>query len=224
MQVGYAMSWFPNSPKFRRAMLVLIDPDSSKSEGVILLQYNPDSLSRTMQIQGAGEGGERSEALRLKGPAVETIKLEAEIDATDQLESPDRHDNTVRYGIQPQLAELEGLINPTAAQLMASNDLASIGIIEIAPAEAPLTFFVWGEQRILPVRVTEFSITEEAFDPNLNPLRAKVSLSMRVLSVNDVGFSHKAGTHFLVHLKNNERLAGKASLRAQALPYHSRSQ
>ena len=43
--------------------------------------------------------------------------------------------------------------------------------------------------------MTEFSITEEAFDTNLNPIRAKISLTMRVLSVNDLTYEstgHKA--------------------------------
>jgi hypothetical protein len=116
----------------------------------------------------------------------------------------------VTFGIQPQLSALELLVNPTAAELIAGNGLASSGTIEIAPAEAPVTLFVWSKQRILPVRITEFSITEEAFDPALNPIRAKVSLGMRVLSVNDVGFSHKTGTLFLGYLQNKEQLAGKA--------------
>lgn len=201
---------FPNSPKLLRGGLVLVDPDSGSVKRVIALQYNPDTLSRSLQIQGTGESGERSEVLRLKGPAVETIKLDAEIDAADQLEFPEQNANTVQFGIQPLVAALEGLVNPSAAELVSGNSLASIGTIEIAPTQAPLTLFVWSAQRILPVRLTELSVTEEAFDPSLNPLRAKVSIGMRVLSVNDVGFSHKAGTLFLGHLRNQEKLAGKA--------------
>jgi hypothetical protein len=203
-------SAFPGSPKLLRGGLVLIDPDSGAVRQVIALQYNPDSLSRTLQVQGTGEGGERSEVLRLKGPAVESFKLDAEIDAADQLEFPDQNAATVEFGIQPQLSALEGLINPTSAELLSGNGLAGTGTIEIAPAQALLTLFVWSKQRIVPVRITEFSITEEAFDPNLNPLRAKVSLGMRVLSVNDVGFSHKAGNLFMGYLQNKEKLAAKA--------------
>jgi hypothetical protein len=204
------MSSFPRSPKLLRGGLVLLDAASSAVKRVIALQYNPDSLSRTLQVQGGGEGSDRSEILRLRGPAVETLKLEAEIDAADQLEFPDKNPATVQFGVAPQLAALETLVNPTAAELMSSNDLGIIGTIEIAPREAPLALFVWSRQRIVPVRITEFSITEEAFDPALNPIRAKVSLGMRVLSVNDVGFSHKAGTLFLGYLKNKEQLAAKA--------------
>jgi hypothetical protein len=201
------MSAFPSSPKLSRGGLVLLDPASGNVRKIIPLQYNPDSLSRTLQVQGVGEGGDRSEALRLKGPAVETIKLEAAIDATDHLEFPDQHPHAVASGIQPQLAAIESLLYPTAAELIAGNELAGSGTIEIAPAETALTLFVWSRHRVLPVRITECSITEEAFDPALNPIRAKVSLGLRVLSVDDLGFSHKGGSLFIAYLKAKEQLA-----------------
>jgi hypothetical protein len=90
---------------------------------------------------------------------------------------------------------------------MANNDEAGSGSLEIAPMEAPLTLFVWSKNRILPVRLTEFSITEEAFDVSLNPIRAKVSLGLRVLSVDDVGFDHKGGGLFMTYLQRKEQLA-----------------
>ncbi|HEV2737533.1 MAG TPA: hypothetical protein VGU66_03045, partial [Candidatus Elarobacter sp.] len=82
---------FPGSPRVLKGGLVLLDPDTFAvlPNGIILLQYNPDTLTRSLKIKGAEEGGDRSEALRLTGPAVETIKLDAEVDATDQLESQD---------------------------------------------------------------------------------------------------------------------------------------
>lgn len=204
------MTSFPGSPKLARGGLVLLDPSSGNVRRIIALQYNPDTLSRTLQVQGTGgEGGDRSEALRLKGPAVETIKLEAELDATDQLEVPDQNPNAVESGIQSALAALETLVYPSAADLVSGNEMASDGTIEIAPAETSLTLFVWSRHRVVPVRITELSITEEAFDPALNPIRAKVSLGLRVLSVDDLGFSHKGGSLFLGYLKNKEQLAAK---------------
>ncbi|HEV7588183.1 MAG TPA: hypothetical protein VGO40_08615 [Longimicrobium sp.] len=205
------MSSFPGSPQLVKGGLVLIDPETAAIRRVITLQYNPDSLQRTLQVQGAGEGGgARSEALRLKGPAVETLKLEAEIDAADQLELPDQNANTVALGIHPQLAALETLVNPTAADLSAHQALAAAGTIEILPTEAPLALFVWSRQRIVPVRVTELSVTEEAFDPALNPIRAKVSLGLRVLTVDDVGFGHRAGDLFMSYLRGREQLVARA--------------
>jgi hypothetical protein len=200
------MTSFPGSPRLIKGGIVLIDPGTSAVQRVITLQYNPETLTRTLQVQGVGgEGGDRSEALRLTGPPVETIELDAEIDATDQLESED--ETAVQLGIQPELALLEMIIYPTSIQLQSNNSLAESGTLEIAPMQAPLTLFVWSKNRIMPVRLTEFSITEEAFDPLLNPIRAKVSLGMRVLSVNDLGFSHKGGSLFMAYQQQKERLA-----------------
>jgi hypothetical protein len=205
------MTTFPRSPRLLKAGLVLLDATTSAVRRIITLQYNPDTLTRSMQVQGVGsEGGARSEALRLKGPAVETIKLDAEIDATDQLEFPQQNANAAALGIQPQLAALEALVNPTSADLILNRILAVVGTIEILPTEAPLAVFVWSTQRILPVRVTELSITEEAFDPSLNPIRAKVSIGLRVLTVDDVGFAHRAGQLFLSYLQSKEQLVSRA--------------
>jgi hypothetical protein len=206
------MTTFPNSPKLLKGGIVLIDPETAKVQRIISLQYNPESLSRTLQVQGFGESGDRSEALRLKGPAVETIKLDAEIDAADQLEFPDQNQSAVQHGIQPQLAVLETLVHPTSSQLNSNNQLAQSGTLEIIPMESLLSLFVWSKSRIVPVRITDFSITEEAFDTALNPIRAKVSLGMRVLSVDDLGFQHKGGSLFMGYLQTKEQLAAKAAL------------
>ena len=69
----------PLSPRLLKGGLVQLDPGSGRVLRVIGLQYNPDTLSRTLQVQAAGESGDRSTALRLKGAAVETIKVESEI-------------------------------------------------------------------------------------------------------------------------------------------------
>lgn len=202
------MTTFPNSPRLLKGGIVLIDPESSAVRRVIALQYNPDTLSRTLQVQSVGaESADRSEALRIKGPPTETIKLDAEIDATDQLEFPEQNATATQVGIFPQLAALETMIYPTSAQLQTNNNLAQVGTLEILPMETALMLFVWSKTRILPVRLTDFSITEEAFDAALNPIRAKVSLGMRVLTVNDLGFSHKGGGLFMSYLQQKERLA-----------------
>jgi hypothetical protein len=205
------MTGYSQSPRIVKGGIVLVDPGSARVKRVIALQYNPDSLTRTLQPQFLGEGAEQSEALRLKGPATENLKLEAEIDAADQLEFPDQNPTIVATGIASQLAVLESLINPTTAHLLANRALAAAGILEIAPMESPLALFVWGAQRIVPVRVTDFSITEEAFDPALNPIRAKVSLGLRVLTIDDLGFDHKGGGLFMAYLQSRESLALRAA-------------
>src|SRR5260370_936225 len=149
------MTTSPNSPRLVK--------------GGIVLQYNPETFTCTLQPQGVKEAGDRSEALRLTGPPVETIKVDAEIHATDQLEFPDQNPNATQFGIHPQLAALETIVYPTSTQLLVNNALAQVGTLEILPMESPLTLFIWNESRILPVRLTEFSVTEEAFDTSLNP-------------------------------------------------------
>jgi hypothetical protein len=204
------MTTFPNSPKLVKGGLVVVDADTAQVLRIISLQYNADTLTRTLQVQEAGgEAGNRVEPLRFKGPAVETFKLDADIDATDQLEFPDQNPAAGQFGVQPQLALLESLVQPTAAQLSAVDNQASSGTLEIAPMLAPLALFVWSKSRIVPVKVTEFSITEEAFDPALNPIRAKVSLGLRVMSIDDLGFSSKGGSLFMAYLQSKEQLAGK---------------
>jgi hypothetical protein len=198
------------SPRHLRGGLVQMDPGSGQILRVIGLQYNPDTLTRTLQVQATGESGDRSEAMRLRGAAVESIKLEAEIDATDRLDDPDSNPDSVALGIHPELAALEALVHPRADDLQANDALAAAGVLEVLPLEAPLTLFVWSRQRVVPVRVTDLSVTEEAFDVALNPIRAKVSLSLRVLSVDDLGFSHRGGTLFMAYLRAKESLAGRA--------------
>jgi hypothetical protein len=205
------VSSVPFAPRLIRGGIVLVDATSGQIRRVIPMQYNPDTLTRTLQPQAvSGEGQDRSLALRLKGPPLETMKLEAEIDAVDQLERPEEHPDAVQLGIAPQLAALEMLLYPSSERLVANNSLQASGTLEITPHEAPLSLFVWGSQRVVPVRVTDFSVTEEAFDANLNPLRAKVSLSMRVLSVDDLGFAHRGGSLYLIYQQAKERLARRA--------------
>lgn len=206
------MTSFPGSPRVLKGGIVMIDPSSGAILRVIALQYNPDQISRTLKILAAGEGGDRLEALRLKGPPNETIKLEAEIDATDQLEFPDQNPTTAEFGIFPQLAALETIVYPTSAVLELNNTLAQRGTLQLIPAETPLMLFVWSKFRIVPARLTEFSVTEEAFDTTLNPIRAKVSLTMQVLSVNDLDFAHRGSALFMSYLKAKERLAGMGAI------------
>lgn len=200
-----------SSPRVLKGGIVLMDAATGSVQRIISLQYNPETVSRSLQTQAVElqQGGDRSEALRLTGPPVETIKLDAEIDATDQLQSPTEGANqvAVQFGIQPALAALETIIYPTSSHLRAVDAQQSGGALEVAPFQAPLTIFVWSKSRIVPVRITEFSIEEQFFDPELNPIRAKISLSMRVLNVNDLGFRHRGGSLFMHYHQQKEKLA-----------------
>jgi hypothetical protein len=206
------VSAFPGSPRLVRGGLVLVDPTSGALLKVISLQYNPDTLTRSLQIKTAAtDGGDHAQTLRLKGAAVETIKLEAVLDAVDQLEFPEQNPTAVQFGVGAQLAVIEALAYPQSSALQANDALAASGALEVLPVESPLTVFVWSRSRIMPVLLTELSVTEEAFDPALNPIRAKVNLGLRVLTVDDLGYAHRGGVMFMNYLRTKETLAGKAA-------------
>lgn len=201
------MTTFTRSPRLLKGGLVLLNPVTNIVESIIVLQYNPETLRRSLKARDAGQNASPAQALRLTGAPEETIQLEAEIDAADQLEFPDQNRNTVQYGIFPQLAALETILYPTSSQVQTNLGLAQSGALEIVPMEGPLTLFIWSRNRILPVNITEFSVTEEAFDPALNPLRAKVSLGMRVFSYNDLPATHRGVSLFATYHQQLERLA-----------------
>lgn len=197
----------PVSPRVMKGGIVMLDPDTGIPRGTIMLQYNPDTLTRRLQPQSVGEQADRSEILRLKGPPIETISVAAEIDATDQLAAPADNPLAISFGIQPQLSALEMLVYPSSVDLIVNEALTLLGTIEILPMELPLAVFVWNPKRITPVRINSIEIAEEAFDTNLNPIRAKVTLDMRVLNVNDTGFLNPAGALYMVYQIEKEALA-----------------
>lgn len=204
------MTGFTGSPNYTRGAIIAMDP-ANPLASVIVFQYNPASLTRTLTPQMSGDGGSRAEAMRLSGPPAEEISLDVEIDATDQLEQGEVVATTL--GIYPQLSALEMLIYPKSLTVIANTVLLAVGTIEIIPVEAPLTFFIWGSKRILPVRLTKLTITEQAHDVNLNPIRAKASLGLKVLSYNDLSITNPGYGVFLAHqiVKETMAVVGSAS-------------
>jgi len=197
------MSGFPGSPRVLKGAIVGVDPLNPVAS-VIVFQYNPDSLTRTLQVRTMG-GEEGQGVMRLSGPPEESIKLSIEIDATDQLE---RGDPTAEgSGVYPALSALEMLIYPKSAVVIANEVLIRVGVIEVIPMEAPLTLLVWGAKRIVPVRITELGITEEAFDADLNPIRAKVDLGVKVLTYAELGLLSPGGALFMTHQIAKEVMA-----------------
>ena len=190
------MSAFPNSPRLLKGALIGIDPLNPLGS-VVVFQYNPDTMTRKLEPRAVAAEGDRGEAFRLTGAPKETITLSIEIDATDQLEQA--NPLAIASGIYPTLAALEVMVYPKSAVVIANTALSLIGTIEVIPAESPMTLFVWGPQRVLPVRITSFSITEEAHDQLLNPIRAKVELSLAVLSYQDLPLLSAGRVLFLAH-------------------------
>lgn len=198
------MTTFPRAPRLQKGAIVGLDSFNPLAS-VIVFQYNPDTLTRTVRARAAGEEADRREALRLQGPPRETISLEVEIDATDQLERGEA--TATSAGIHPALASLEMLLYPKSALVVANEALARLGVVEVIPPEAPLTLLIWGSRRVVPVRLEGFTITEEAFDPDLNPIRARVGVELQVLSYQDLGLESVGGGLFMAHQVAKEVMA-----------------
>ena len=202
------MTGFSGSPRLTKGALIgldLLKPLAS----VVVFQYNPEKVTRTLKAKTGGGGGAQGEALRLSGPPEETFDLDIEIDATDQLAVGDAVAGEL--GIAPQLASLEMMFYPASGLVIANEALALAGLVEVVPPEAPLALLVWGPTRILPVRITSISVAEEAYDPNLNPIQAKVTLGVRVLTYDDLGLLSVGGGLFMVHQVAKEAMANLGS-------------
>ena len=198
------MTTFPRSPRTLKGAIVGVDVFNPVAS-VIVFQYNPETLTRNLAPQIGSEGGSRTEILRLKGAPRETISAEIMLDATDQLEKADPRATSL--GLYPQLSALEMLIYPKSSLVIANTLLSLVGTIEVIPPQAPLVLFAWGTRRVVPVAIESMSITEEAYDVNLNPIRARISLGMRVLTYDDLPLLHPGYGIFLAHQVLKETLA-----------------
>lgn len=202
------MTTFPGSPRLMKGAIIGTDVYNPLAS-IIIFQYNPDTLTRRISAQVAGGQFDTTEAMRLKGPPEESISVEVIIDAVDQLEQA--RSSATSMGVHPSLAALEMLLYPKSSMVIINEGLMRTGIIEVIPPEAPLTLFVWGLKRVLPVRISALNITEEAFDPSLNPIRAKVNIEMRVLTYQDLSLASIGGGLFMAHQVMKEAMATLAS-------------
>ena len=191
-----------------RGALVRVPGDGGAHQA-ILFQYNPAMLRRTLQPEMVGgEDQDRSQAVRFIGPPVQTIAMDVEIDASDRL---DRNESVaVQSGIAPDLAVLELLVYPTSRAVTRVNGLAASGSLEIAPLTADRTLLVWSKNRVLPVRLSRYTISEDGFDSRLNPIRATVSLEMRVLNYTDLAASNPDAHLFMAYQRGLETMAADA--------------
>lgn len=152
-----------------------------------------------------GGNDDRAQVVRFTGAPVETISVEVELDATDALEAGDS--TALTLGIYPLLSALELLVYPQSSQVVSNTALLNTGVLEIGPYQAPLTLFVWGQKRVVPVMVTSVSVTEQAFNQTLSPIQATVSLEMRALSYSDLSSGAQGYSQFLTYQQTKETLS-----------------
>lgn len=196
----------PIAPRLLKGAIIGMDKFNPLAS-VAVFQYNPDTITRRLTARtprsGAGDAGSRVEAMRLSGPPQETVTVQIEVDAADQPLGGAANG----LGVHAPVAALEMLLYPKSAFVLSNMALIQAGLMSFIAPEAPLTLFVWGPTRVVPVRISEMTITEEAHDNLLNPVRAKVDLSMQVLSYHDLHPTNPGWALFLVHQVTKEVLA-----------------
>lgn len=203
------MTTFPGAPKVLKGAIIGVDLFNPLAS-VAIFQYNPEQISRSIAPSYSEAGGGRAEPLRLSGPPKETISANLSIDLIDQMEQGDN--GPLGGGIAGYLAAIEMLVYPKSILVAANQILLTTGTMEVIPPVAPLTLFVYGWKRVVPVKMESISITETAHDPSLNPIRADVALSMKVLTYNDLSMTHPGYWAFMAHQVIKEVFATAASV------------
>lgn len=202
------MTGLSRSPRLQKGAIIGMDKFNPMAS-IIVFQYNPEELRRSLTAQTAAQDGDEGEALRLKAPPKEQISsVTIELDAADQLEK--QNATTQELGLYPALASLEMLLYPKSVAVIANEVQKAAGAVEVIPPEAPLTLFYWGLKRVLPVRITSLTVDETHFDPDLNPIVAEVSLSMDVLSYHDLGLASVGGALYMANQILKEGMATAA--------------
>jgi hypothetical protein len=182
-QTGYT-----RSPKIQKGALVqLVEEIVGILPRIIPFQYNPDTLRRSMSPFNPAEISEanRGQLAPTAQPfdPKEQINVEIELDASDALEDGDGI--AEQFGVADRIAAIEKLLLPTAGLIGDLLNAAASLVGASKPAARPsvaIVLFVWGVGRILPVRITSYSIDEQLFLPSLHPIQARVSLGMEVLT------------------------------------------
>jgi hypothetical protein len=103
------------------------------------------------------------------------------------------------------------LVYPKSIAVVINQALLLAGTMEVVPPAAPLTLFIYGPKKIVPVKIESLSITEIDHDAFLNPIRADVAVSMKVLTYNDLSMTNPGYWAFLTHQVIKETLATVAS-------------
>jgi len=205
----------PNLQKGALAVYPTHTPGSQPSS-VIVFQFNPEAMKRTLAHRAApapaagNTGAAKEDVLRVAGPPLETINLTVDMHAADQLAEPDQNAPVAEDGLHPALATLELLMYPPTLNVLAIEQKAAAGQVQVSPADLPLVLLIWGKSRVVPVKLTSFAVSEEAFDRHLNPIAAKVELGMQVLTYMEFNDSSIGRDAFIAYQKSKEQLAARS--------------
>jgi hypothetical protein len=171
---------------------------------VIVFQYNPETMSHSWTQAETSSGKEQgaSNPLAVSGLPGESFSFNIMMDAKDTIADGSGVSAGIaeKTGVYSRLAALEMLLYPTDAfggGLLGSVSVSvsvgsgglSVGVSakakvksQIPQSQVPTVLFVWGPGRIVPVRVTNLTITEKLYDEFLNPIQAEAQIGLRVLT------------------------------------------
>lgn len=219
----------PRSPKLLKGALIEFSKRFLFSvPNVIVFQYNPESMTRKLDAwyAGAGDnkqnGGDEPVNAQPHDPP-ETFDLALEFDAADELENPATKALAIVSGVSRRIAALEMLLYPedeegglltSAVQSVSAaiNNTVSFGARPVPRGKVPDLLFCWGPGRIVPVRLTSFSVEEQAYSPQLSPLRAKVTVGLKILQPRNLPCSKEQSSELLktsynIYIKTKKNLA-----------------
>ena len=185
----------PLAPKILKGAFIRLDETGIGAvPQVIVFQYNPENLTRKFKPYEppADKEGAQVDATARVAPydPDEEMDVVISLDAIDDLEEPEIHPQAVVVGVSDRLAALEMLMYPsTQTGLLSSAVNAIAGVLGVGGGEAvpvnpevPVVLFAWGPGRVLPVKITAFTIEEQAFNSALYPIRAKATVGVKVLT------------------------------------------
>jgi len=161
---------------------------------VVIFQFNPESLSRSLQIPQRPTGPTQRETTQAGQKTFEKISFKAHFSAANMLDE----DKALAkmFGIGPQLCALEKMVLPSSKiagligeALDAVGEALGLGGGDDAAAQPiprekyPRILFIWGLTRVLPVTIDSMTIAELEYDALLNPLRAEVDVQLSVIAI-----------------------------------------
>jgi hypothetical protein len=162
---------------------------------IVVFQYNPESLTRKFKpyeppAKEKTDDKPNPSALAAPYDPEEEMDVVVELDATDDLEHPEQHPITMVSGVADRIAALEMLMYPSDETSLLSSAVSSLaGALGIGGGaeipkyrQAPIVLLSWGPGRVMPVKITGFSVEEQAFNQALYPIRAKVTVGVKVLT------------------------------------------
>ncbi len=202
---------------------------------VVIFQFNPETLTRVLQVPPRPAGAGARETTQAGEPPVERLTVRAEFDAAELKNS--ENVLALALGVGPQLAALEQMVRPSGpigaligAAIDAIGSALGLGGGASAPEQPvprekyPRILFIWGLTRVLPVMIESMTITELQYDTLLNPTHAEVSIGLAVITIDRcsddvIGKGAAEFTKVATEAKAMLNLANTASLAVDMIPF-----